>query len=181
MKAFTFSQRTLGVAIGIVALIYLYLATQISEFTAVEVPVQPSTLPKGLGVVLLLLAVVLFFQRGEPKSVAQAVVPAAVTARTTATEAVAAEPEGQRLGRTGNPAYEIGLFIGSMCAYTFAFERLGFVLATAAYIFGVTWYLGYKRHIVNAVVSVVVPLVLYFSISTGLGVALPTGLLPLPL
>ncbi|MCW4353764.1 tripartite tricarboxylate transporter TctB family protein [Hoyosella sp. YIM 151337] len=183
MKTFTFGQRTLGIAIGVVALIYLFLATQISEFTAVDVPVQPATLPKGLGLVLLLLAVVLFFQRGEPKSLAQAAVPAVVDARVAATQAVAAEaedPQSPRLGRTGNPAYEVAIFVASMCVYAFAFERLGFILATAAYIFGVTWYLGYKRHLVTAIVSITVPLILYFSITAGLGVALPNGLIPLP-
>ncbi|MBB3038217.1 tripartite tricarboxylate transporter TctB family protein [Hoyosella altamirensis] len=178
MKSFTFNQRTLAIAVGALALVYTFFATQISEFTAVEVPVQPSTLPKGLGAVLLLLAAVLFFQRGEPKSVAQAAVPAVVKARAAATEAVAAEDEGPRLGRTGNQAYEIGLFVASMCLYAFAFERLGFIIATAAYVFLVAWYLGYKRHLVNAIVSIAVPLILYLSITTGLGVALPTGVLP---
>lgn len=68
MGPFRFSDRTLAVAIGLFAAGYLVLAFDLPDFTAVQVPVQPATLPRWLGAVLLLLAVLLFFQRRDPEA-----------------------------------------------------------------------------------------------------------------
>lgn len=169
-KAFRFSPRTLGVAIGLFAVGYLVLAFQMPGYTAVSVPVQPSTLPRWLGAVLLLLAVLLFFQRAPAEDTAsESDGPAA---------GGAAGGAGARLGRLEDPRWETGLFVGALCLYVALFEPLGFVLSTTLYLGSMTWYLGYRRHLVTAAVALVLPFALYAGMTWGLGVSLPSGPLP---
>ncbi|MDT0328416.1 tripartite tricarboxylate transporter TctB family protein [Nocardiopsis lambiniae] len=189
-RAFLFSPRTLGVAIALFAIGYLVLAFQMPDYTAVNVPVQPSTLPRWLGVVLLVLAVLLFFQRpqvdGGPEAAptegaAEGAAGASADAETvdTSTEVSADTSKGEaRLGRFEDTRLEIGLFVAALVAYVALFEFLGFILATALYLGSMTWYLGYRRHLVNAVVAIALPFTLYAGMTWGLNVALPNGLLP---
>ncbi|GAA5126289.1 tripartite tricarboxylate transporter TctB family protein [Haloechinothrix salitolerans] len=173
MTRFQFSNRTIAIAIAAFAVAYLVAAFRMPDFAAVDLPVQSYTLPRWLGIALLVLAVALFFERTERPTDAPS------DTHDADEQAQPAPATSARLGRLGSPAAEIGLFVGSLGLYVLAFEPLGFVLATALYLAALTWYLGYPRHLVNGVVSVAVPLVLYLTMSVGLDVALPTGPLPL--
>jgi putative tricarboxylic transport membrane protein len=195
MSPFTFANRPVAVAIATVAAGYLVLAFRLPDFSGVNVPVQPSTLPRWLGVVLLLLAVALFFQRSEQ---ADGAAPSAgddaqhhdalgahtaqdagpQSTRMTTTVARPPAPNTTRLGRTGKPELEVALFIAAMCGYVALFEPLGFVVSSAVYMAAVTWYLGYRRHVVSGFVSLGTPLILYLVVTEGLGVGLPNGPLP---
>ncbi|MGW5880309.1 tripartite tricarboxylate transporter TctB family protein [Nocardiopsis terrae] len=173
-QAFRFSPRTMGAAVGLFAIGYLVLALQMPDYTAVSVPVQPSTLPRWLGVVLLVLAVLLFFQRAP---VDEAAAADGTSTDGTSTDADPAQ-DAARLGRLADPRLEIGLFVGALVAYVALFEPLGFVLATALYLGSMTWYLGYRRHLVTATVALGLPFALYAAMTWGLGVVLPSGPLP---
>ncbi|WP_159942423.1 MULTISPECIES: tripartite tricarboxylate transporter TctB family protein [unclassified Nocardiopsis] len=184
-RAFRFSPRTLGVAIGLFALGYLALAFQMPDYTAVSVPVQPSTLPRWLGVALLILAVLLFFQRAPeeeaPAGPAAGTAPGSGDASPAPSEAAdggAPGEEGARLGRLEDPRLETGLFVAALCVYVALFEPLGFVLSTALYLGSMTWYLGYRRHLATAAVALGLPFALYAGMTWGLGVVLPSGPLP---
>jgi putative tricarboxylic transport membrane protein len=213
----------MGAAIGLIAIGYLVLAFQMPDYTAVSVPVQPSTLPRWLGVVLLILAVLLFFQRAPvdaeaagaaagPEADGASDQPGAAGAATgtgavgeptaagaadehgddsgagvaeeggakdgAAADGGSAEPDSAPLGRFADPRLEIGLFVGALVAYVALFELLGFVLATALYLGSMTWYLGYRRHLVTVTVALGLPFALYAGMTWGLGVALPSGPLP---
>jgi putative tricarboxylic transport membrane protein len=186
MTGFRFSNRTVAVAIALVATGYLVLACQLPDFVAVNVPVQPATLPRWLGVVLLVLAVALFFQRNEPTGGTDAPTDAVAAAgqHHTATSAGSAADPGARaeaapgLGRFHDVRLEVAIFVGAVFLYIALFEPLGFVLSTVLFIGGVTWYLGYPRHLVNAVVSVVLAVGMYVGMTQGLDVALPAGPFP---
>ncbi|MBE1458869.1 putative tricarboxylic transport membrane protein [Nocardiopsis terrae] len=164
----------MGTAVGLFAIGYLVLAFQMPDYTAVSVPVQPSTLPRWLGVVLLVLAVLLFFQRAP---VDEAAAADSTSTDGTSTDADPAQ-DAARLGRLADPRLEIGLFVGALVAYVALFEPLGFVLATALYLGSMTWYLGYRRHLVTATVALSLPFALYAAMTWGLGVVLPSGPLP---
>ncbi|SNR37918.1 putative tricarboxylic transport membrane protein [Haloechinothrix alba] len=170
MTEFRFSHRTIAVAIAGFALVYLLGAYHLPGFVAVDVPVQPATLPRGLGYLLLGLAAMLFFQRAE-----QAEDETATDA--TATEQPA-EPDEVGLGRLRDTRLELAVFLVAACLYVALFAVAGFVLATAAYIASTAWYLGYPRHLVTVLTSVTIPLAAYIGMSEGLGVALPNGPLP---
>ncbi|OLT29212.1 hypothetical protein BJF83_00915 [Nocardiopsis sp. CNR-923] len=173
-RTFAFRNRTVAIALAVVAVGYLVLAFQVPEYTAVNVPVQPGTLPRWLGVVLLVLAALLFFQRDQ--SAADEDGDASDDAAGGGDAASPAEP--LRLGRLRDPRLEVGLFVAAIVAYVALFEPLGFILSTALYLGAMTVYLGYRRHVVTAAVSVGLPLGLYLAMSEGLGVVLPSGPLP---
>lgn len=188
-QAMRFGNRTLATVIGAFAVGYLLLAFQVPEYTAVSVPVQPGTLPRWLGVVLLVLAVLLFFQRGprpsgqeeageDPKSSGEVHEEGAQEAQGSGVGTAPGAAEPLRLGRLKDPRLEIGLFVAALCAYVALFEPLGFVLSTALYLCSMSVYLGYRRHLVTVAVAVLLPLALYLSMTSGLGVILPSGPLP---
>ncbi|RNL84625.1 tripartite tricarboxylate transporter TctB family protein [Halostreptopolyspora alba] len=200
MVPFRFSNRTVAVAIALVAAGYLVLAFRLPDFTAVDVPVQPSTLPKWLGAVLLLLALTLFFQRtppDEPGTDAPSATPTAAgggeeTGETAASgedasgggsPASAADSADDttgeaRLGRLSDTRLELLAFVGSVAGYILLLVPLGFLVTTTLYVFGSAAYLGYRRHLVNALLSVGVAALLYFGMSEGLNVTLPQGPFP---
>ncbi|WP_203337761.1 tripartite tricarboxylate transporter TctB family protein [Nocardioides limicola] len=173
MNTFVVSNRVLAVVIAAFSVGYLVLVSGLPDFVSVNVPVQPATVPRWLGVGLLLLAVVLFFTTdAESEAEAPAEAPA---------EVPGSKPTDQAsplLGRTGRPWAEVAIFLIAIAAYVALFEPLGFVLATAGFLAGMVWYLGYHRHWVTGVVSVSVPLVLYLIMTVGLDVVLPAGPLP---
>jgi serine/threonine protein kinase len=68
--------------------------------------------------------------------------------------------------------------LGSMAGYALLLQPLGFLLVTALYLVAMTWYLGYRRHLVNAAVAIGVATGLYAGVAYGFGIALPTGPLP---
>ncbi|UGY94626.1 tripartite tricarboxylate transporter TctB family protein [Streptomyces gobiensis] len=200
MHHFRFSQRTVAAVLGVLALAYTVQAYRIPEFTAVEVPVQPGTLPRGLGLILILLCVALFFQRspGEATGPTEATDttgatepteaparPAAATAAGPAGPAGSAGPAGPdtpmsrpALGRLSDARLELAALLIAICLYVGLFVPLGFVLSTALFVTGTAWYLGFGRHWVNVLVGSGVALALYLGMSEGLDVALPTGPLP---
>ncbi|WP_152486211.1 tripartite tricarboxylate transporter TctB family protein [Nocardiopsis lucentensis] len=194
-RTFGFGNRTVAIALGVFALGYLVLAFQVPEYTAVNVPVQPGTLPRWLGVVLLVLAALLFFQRTPDATDDEAAPEADVTAgdeagaeeggSAEAGREPAAAPGGDSagagtaaLGRLKDPRLEVALFVGALIVYVALFEPLGFILSTALYLGSMTVYLGYRRHVATAAVAIGLPLTLYLAMSEGLGVVLPSGPLP---
>ncbi|WP_095757762.1 tripartite tricarboxylate transporter TctB family protein [Streptomyces xinghaiensis] len=195
MHHFRFSHRTVACAIGLPAAAYTVLAFRIPEFAAVQVPVQPGTLPRALGLLLLVLSVALFFQSGSgpaggegPPDTGAEEAGAAGAGGSTGQDAVAGEaggagprrpaPPAAALGRLADDRLELLALLGSICLYVVLFVPLGFVLSTALYVTGTAWYLGYRRHWANALTGTGLAAGLYLGMSEGLGVALPTGPLP---
>ncbi|QVQ54559.1 tripartite tricarboxylate transporter TctB family protein [Spiractinospora alimapuensis] len=176
---FRFSNRVMAVALGLIAIGYLVLAFQMPDFTAVQVPVQPSTLPRWLGVALLILSILLFLQKGGAGKDATASGSGAASnvADSEGTSDEGAET-GTRLGRLSDPRLELALFAASAAVYIALITPLGFLLSTTLYTVLTTWYLGYRRHLVNLAVSAGVTAVLYFGMTEGLNVVLPSGPFP---
>ncbi|MZE76475.1 tripartite tricarboxylate transporter TctB family protein [Streptomyces sp. SID5475] len=175
MHHFRFSHRTVACAIGLPAAAYTVLAFRIPEFAAVQVPVQPGTLPRALGLLLLVLSVALFFQSGSGPAGGEG------PPDTGAEEAGGPRrpaPPAAALGRLADDRLELLALLGSICLYVVLFVPLGFVLSTALYVTGTAWYLGYRRHWANALTGTGLAAGLYLGMSEGLGVALPTGPLP---
>ncbi|KNE79787.1 MULTISPECIES: tripartite tricarboxylate transporter TctB family protein [Streptomyces] len=194
MHHFRFSHRTVACAIGLPAAVYTVLAFRIPEFAAVQVPVQPGTLPRALGLLLLVLSVALFFQSGSgpagdgPPDAGAEEAGAGGAGGSTGEDAMAGEaggagprrpaPPAATLGRLADDRLELLVLLGSICLYVVLFVPLGFVLSTALYVTGTAWYLGYRRHWANALTGTGLAAGLYLGMSEGLGVALPTGPLP---
>ncbi|WP_219818930.1 tripartite tricarboxylate transporter TctB family protein [Streptomyces sp. SM11] len=170
----------MAVVIGVVAVAYTVQAYLIPEFTAVEVPVQPGTLPRGLGLLLIALSVALFFQKQSQEE--QDEQPEQQEAAEQEPEAESAPRPGAGagavLGRFSDVRLEPAVLLVAIALYVALFEPLGFVLATTLFVVATAWYLGFARLWVNVLVGAGVALALYLAMSEGLDVALPTGPLP---
>lgn len=79
------------------------------------------------------------------------------------------------------PKKEIGMLLGIgafILLYIMFLEVLGFVVTTVLFIYLCSWFLGYKNHIVNGIVSILLPVGLYFMFTEFLKISLPSGILP---
>jgi putative tricarboxylic transport membrane protein len=154
------AHRLIAVIVAVLSLAYLYAAYQIPVFP-IPRPVDSDAFPKLLGFLMLGLSVWLFFEKdgaaAEPEE---------------ASEPGAAQPTPwQRWQPVIVSTVAIALYAGLLAP-------LGFVLASFALTAGLTWYFGYRRHIVNAVVALAVPLGLYLVMTRFMNIHLPSGLLP---
>ncbi|WP_047984208.1 tripartite tricarboxylate transporter TctB family protein [Ornithinibacillus californiensis] len=148
----TLNQR-ISIVLLVLAIVYLILAFQLPSFAYTNI--DADVVPKGLGFLLVALSIGLFFAKDS-------------------------ETEEQR-ARRNIPQKDIGALLAVFAfvfLYIFFLELLGFVVTTAIFIFGCSWFLGYKKHVVNALVSVLFPLVMYLLFTSFLQINLPQGILP---
>jgi len=151
------ANRLLALVTGILSLAYLYGAFQIPVFP-IPRPVDSDAFPKLLGVVMLGLSVWLFFEK-------DASAPAGAGDEE---DTRSAWPRWQPVVVT---SVAIALYAGLLA-------WLGFVLASFLLTAGLTWFYGYRRHTVNAVVALTVPLGLYLIMTRLMNIHLPAGVLP---
>lgn len=152
------ANQVLAVIIAILSLLYLYEAFHIRRFP-IPRPVDSDLFPKVLGGFMLVLAVLLFFQK--PK-------------------------EGEFLPLSfprGVPFWKHPwtLVAGTALAialYAVALRPVGFLPASAVLGAGLAWFYGYRNLPVNLAVSIGVPLALYLLLTRVMSIHLPTGILP---
>jgi putative tricarboxylic transport membrane protein len=148
----TLNQRV-SIVLLVLAIVYLILAFQLPSFAYTNI--DADVVPKGLGFLLVALSIGLFFAKES-------------------------ETEEQK-ARRNIPKKDIGALLAVFAfvfLYIFFLEILGFVVTTAIFIFGCSWFLGYKKNVVNALVSVLFPLVMYLLFTSFLQINLPQGILP---
>jgi len=132
---------------------YLYLTYNLKEYP--YVPVDSDLVPKLLGFLLIGLAVLLFFDKSSET-----------------------EEEKEKRKVPGKELLVL-LAVGVMIlAYIFLLEILGFLLATALFVFFCSWFLGYEKWKSNLLVSLIFPSVLYYLFNYLLQIRLPQGILP---
>ncbi|WP_322101377.1 tripartite tricarboxylate transporter TctB family protein [Paraburkholderia sp. J41] len=90
----------------------------------------------------------------------------------TAAEAAAAQPAHKR------PALVLIGMVLWTALYYFAFERVGYLIATAAFLLGLLSYFNRKRVKTNLAIAVVATTVIYLLFSQLLDVPMPRGILP---
>lgn len=132
---------------------YLILAYQIPSYPYTQV--DADIIPKVLGYLLIFLSVLLFLSKDS-------------------------ETEEQK-ARRKIPKKEVGMLLGVggiILFYIMLLEILGFVVVTALFIFVCSRFLGYKNHLVNGLVSVLFPIILYLMFTELLKISLPSGILP---
>lgn len=143
--------RQAAIVLSIISIIYLIFSYRIPSY---ELAVMDSyALPVGLGWLLLVLSLALFFfgeKTGEKQQ----------------------EPISRKEWGV------IGAVFGSTLAYVFLLEWLGYVLVTLPFILGVTALLGYRRWVVNAAVAVAFTGITYYAFNYLLNIYLPQGILP---
>lgn len=145
--------RKLGLLIFIVAAVYLYLSFQLSNYE--YAPIDADVIPKGLGILLLVLSVFLFFSR-------------------------VVETDAEKAKRN-IPKKELGVIaavFAMIFLYILLFETIGFIITTSLFIFFCSWFLGYRAWKTNIMVSLLFPIVMYAIFVYALGIVLPRGILP---
>lgn len=150
----TTMNRRIGLLLFIIASVYLYLSFQLPNYP--YAPVDADVIPKGLGILMLILSVALFFSR-------------------------AIETEAEKAKRN-IPKKELLVLLAVFAMiflYILLFEMIGFIVMTAVFIFFCSWFLGYKKWKTNIVVSILFPLGMYIIFVFALGISLPGGILPL--
>jgi len=154
------TNQWLALVLALVAAAYLAMAWQIPTFPLPR-PVDSDLFPKVLGVSLLLLAALLFFEK--PSAIAGA-------------DEIDHEATNGPLLFT--PWARVIVTALAIAAYAFLLVPLGFVLASTLLSVGLTAYYGYRRHGVNLAASLGVVLALYLTMTRVMDVYLPTGVLP---
>lgn len=145
--------RKLGLLIFIVAAVYLYLSFQLPNYE--YAPIDADVIPKGLGILLLVLSVFLFFSR-------------------------VVETDAEKAKRN-IPKKELGVIaavFAMIFVYILLFETIGFIITTTLFIFFCSWFLGYRAWKTNILVSLLFPIVMYAIFVFALGIVLPRGILP---
>jgi len=143
----------LGLLIFIVAAVYLYLSFQLPNYE--YAPIDADVIPKGLGILLLVLSVFLFFSR-------------------------VVETDAEKAKRD-IPKKELGVIaavFAMIFVYILLFETIGFIITTTLFIFFCSWFLGYRAWKTNILVSLLFPIVMYAIFVFALGIVLPRGILP---
>lgn len=148
------TNRKVAIVLFILSLTYLFFSYNLPDYP--YVPVDADAVPLVLGFLLLILSISLFFQKDEEQS-----------------------EESKKIQQSG--IKEVGMLIliaGYIFLYVLLLESLGFVVVSCLFIFLTTITLGYKRHIINAIVSLAIPLLFYYAFNNILKIVLPKGILP---
>ncbi|WP_218314005.1 tripartite tricarboxylate transporter TctB family protein [Halomonas sp. 18071143] len=154
------TNQWLALVLALFAAAYLAMAWQIPTFPLPR-PVDSDLFPKVLGVTLLLLAGLLFFEKPVPLAGADEI-----------------DEEATNGPLLLTPWARVVVTAVAIAAYAFLLVPLGFVLASTLLCTGLTAYYGYRRHGINLAASLGVVLALYITMTRIMDVYLPTGLLP---
>lgn len=154
------TNQVLGLIIALVAAGYLAMAFQIPDF-ALPRPIDSDLFPKVLGFTLLGLAVLLFLEKPKDQDTPDEM-----------------DPEEQAKPLLLRPWSRIVITSLAIAAYALLLVPIGFVLTSLTLSFGLAWYFGYRRHGVNLATSMGVVLALYLTMTRGMDVYLPSGILP---
>ncbi|MEW9502228.1 tripartite tricarboxylate transporter TctB family protein [Jeotgalibacillus marinus] len=149
----TMNQR-IGLVLFLLAASYLFLSYQLPSYpyTAIDADV----IPKGLGWLLLVLSVCLFFSR-----------------------AIETDAEKEKRAIPKKEVLVLVTVFAMIFVYILLFELIGFVIMTALFIFVCSWFLGYDKWKTNLIVSILFPVALYGIFVFALGIVLPKGILPI--
>ncbi|SES07159.1 tripartite tricarboxylate transporter TctB family protein [Salipaludibacillus aurantiacus] len=168
------ANQIIAIILFLFSIFYLYVAFQIPDY-ALPRPVDSDLFPKVLGITMGLLSIALFFEKDKLDEKEAAGDPPADTSPSD-------EGGGQKkeadVSVWQKPETQIVVTVAAVGAYIFLLERAGFPLTTLFFVFGMTWFYGFTRHVVNAIVAGFIAFGFYFLLTRGLGVYLPPGLLP---
>lgn len=149
----TINQR-IGLILFIIAAIYLFLSFQLPNYP--YAPIDADVIPKGLGVLMLILSGALYFSK-----------------------AIETEAEKEKRNIPKKELLVLLAVFAMIFFYILLFEIVGFIIMTAVFIFFSSWFLGYTKWKTNIIVSILFPLGMYAIFVFALGISLPRGILPI--
>ncbi|SAL27614.1 Tripartite tricarboxylate transporter TctB family protein [Caballeronia sordidicola] len=157
----------LAIGVIVVALVYLYMDMRLPEMRLGD-PLGPKAFPALVGVGLISAALLLLLEhrskmRAPPHAVAKP------SADEPGTNASGDAPKH-------NPLILVGMVVWTAFYYV-CFERVGYLIATSVFLFGLLSYFNRERHKTNIAVALGFTLVFDLLFSLVLGVPMPAGLL----
>lgn len=162
-------------AFGVIALaaVYLYMDMRLPEVRLSD-PLGPKAFPALVGVGLIASALVLLL---EGRSKARLTVTPPMSAKPVAEPAVKAF-SADATPESKSHAVILIAMVAWTALYYFTFERVGYLLATSVFLFGLLTYFNRKRLKTNLAIALGVTVVFDLLFSQLLGVPMPTGFLP---
>jgi putative tricarboxylic transport membrane protein len=155
------ANQIIAIVLAVFAVGYLIMAFQIRVFPLPR-PIDSDLFPKVLGLLLFGLSVILFLEAPQ-------------------------EPEEERMRRLRRarrarlPSPPVGGGRGHRrCGGRLraAPAAAGLPAVSVLLVAGLTWCYGYRNHLLNLAVAVLVPVVFYLLLTRGLGINLPRGVVP---
>lgn len=144
------NNQKIALGLIIISIIYLIFSFRLPKYA--YVPVDSDLVPIILGFILLGLSISLFFVKEDKK------------------DKISLPPKKEIL--------MILAVLGFILIYIIFLELLGFILVTMLFLFCCSWFLGYKKFITNALVSIIMPVFIYVLFDSFLQIQLPQGILP---
>ncbi|SHH15630.1 tripartite tricarboxylate transporter TctB family protein [Virgibacillus chiguensis] len=142
--------RKIAVLLWCIAILYLFFAYRLPSYA--YVPIDSNALPIILGILLLVLSTILFFEKGD------------------------VENDKLNINKT-DLLKLLGVFL-LIVLYASFLESLGFLIVSTFFIFFCSYLLGYRKHVINAVIAILVPLTFYLLFTSALQIRLPQGVMP---
>ncbi|WP_417580889.1 tripartite tricarboxylate transporter TctB family protein [Nitrincola sp.] len=156
------TNQLIGIILLIFSLGYIWMAFQIPVFP-IPRPVDSDAFPKMLGAGLLVLSLLLMFEKqAQPNEDASD----------------DSEPAPEKSAFTKRPAVQVMGTSVAVLAYALLIEPLGFLLSSVLLGFGLAYWFGYRQHWINLLTTGGVVLVLYLLMNKVMGIYLPQGVLP---
>lgn len=147
---FNTANKKISLILALFSAGYLLMAFRLPEYP--YVPVDADAVPVALGFILLFLSVLLYFQK-----------------------------DNHSAGKSKIPKDEKNVILavlGFVLLFIMLLEWLGFLITTVLFIFGNSWFLGYRNWRRMLIVSLAIPLAIYFLFNAFLKLSLPQGILP---
>lgn len=156
------ANQLIAIILLVFSLGYIWMAFQIPVFP-IPRPVDSDAFPKILGVALLILSIVLFFEKQAPAKMDLA---------------DASEPSAEDSTLSKRPVIQVTGAAVAVLAYALLIEPLGFLLASVLLGFGLAFWFGYREHWINLLTIGGIVLALYLLMNKVMGIYLPQGVLP---
>lgn len=163
------ANQLIAIILLVFSLGYIWMAFQIPVFP-IPRPVDSDAFPKILGVGLLILSIVLFFEKQTP---VKKDFPDTSEPLPDASEPL---PEDSALSK--RPVVQVTGAAVAVLAYALLIEPLGFLLSSALLGFGLAFWFGYREHWINLLTTGGIVLALYLLMNKVMGIYLPQGVLP---
>ena len=147
--------RVIFVLILVLAAVYFWATQQIPSLEIGD-PLGPKAFPRLLGIALLITAALLAAEMWKARH---------------------EKPAPAEAGALGQYLVVAGIAVWTWL-YFLLFEPLGYVIATTAYLLGLTIYFNRGKWVANVSTSILFPVISYLLFTKALGVNLARGVLP---
>lgn len=163
------NRRDLIAGLGVIVVGVVYFAATF-RIQATNDPVGPETLPRIVGIALIVLGLFIGGTAFREKRVTD--VEAAMLAAGSDDDDLPDEPEDPPVQLS-----KLFTYLGLFTAYALLFIPLGFLLSTTLFLFALTMIYNRGAWKRNIIYSAVFAVVVYYAFKEGLGVFLPAGLI----